>query len=116
MNNLFSALLPALFQAVLAMSLTAAAAAAAVLVIRAVMKALHVPRAIVFLLWAVVLFRMVCPVSFSSSWSLLSLLPAAEQQTAVLSADREALSPASPAPISRATTTWAAWLIAEPNI
>ena len=94
MNNLFSALLPALFQAVLAMSLTAAAAAAAVLVIRAVMKALHVPLAIVFLLWAVVLFRMVCPVSFSSSWSLLSLLPAAEQQTAVLSADREALSPA----------------------
>lgn len=82
MNNLFSALLPALFQAVLAMSLTAAVTALAVLAIRAVMGALRVPRAIVFLLWAVVLFRMVCPVSFSSSWSLLSLLPAAEEQAA----------------------------------
>ena len=84
MNNLFSALLPALFQAVLAMSLTAAVTALAVLAIRAVMGALRVPRAIVFLLWAVVLFRMVCPVSFSSSWSLLSLLPAAEEQSADL--------------------------------
>ena len=84
MNNLFSALLPALFQAVLAMSLTAAVTALAVLAIRAVMGALRVPRAIVFLLWAVVLFRMVCPVSFSSSWSLLSLLPAAEEQAADL--------------------------------
>ena len=77
MNNLFSAVLPALFQAVLVMSLTAAATALAVLLIRAVMRILEVPRAIVFLLWAVVLFRMVCPVSFSSSWSLLSLFPAA---------------------------------------
>ena len=85
MNNLFSALLPALFQAVLAMSLTAAVTALAVLAIRAVMGALRVPRAIVFLLWAVVLFRMVCPVSFSSSWSLLSLFPAAEEQVAEFS-------------------------------
>lgn len=84
MNNLFSALLPALFQAVLAMSLTAAVTALAVLAIRAVMGALRVPRAIVFLLWAVVLFRMVCPVSFSSSWSLLSLFPVAEEQAADL--------------------------------
>lgn len=82
MNNLFSAVLPALFQAVLVMSLTAAATALAVLLIRAVMRMLEVPRAIVFLLWAVVLFRMVCPVSFSSSWSLLSLFPAAEEQVA----------------------------------
>ena len=82
MNNLFSAVLPDLFQAVLVMSLTAAATALAVLLIRAVMRILEVPRAIVFLLWAVVLFRMVCPVSFSSSWSLLSLFPAAEEQVA----------------------------------
>lgn len=85
MNNLFSAVLPALFQAVLVMSLTAAATALAVLLIRAVMRILEVPRAIVFLLWAVVLFRMVCPVSFSSSWSLLSLFPAAEEQVASFS-------------------------------
>ncbi len=82
MNNLFSAVLPALFQAVLVMSLTAAATALAVLLIRAVMRILKVPRAIVFLLWAVVLFRMVCPVSFSSGWSLFSLLPPAEEQVA----------------------------------
>ena len=82
MNNLFSAVLPDLFQAVLVMSLTAAATALAVLLIRAVMRILEVPRAIVFLLWAVVLFRMVCPVSFSSNWSLLSLFPAAEEQVA----------------------------------
>ena len=82
MNNLFPAVLPALFQAVLVMSLTAAATALAVLLIRTVMRILEVPRAIVFLLWAVVLFRMVCPVSFSSSWSLLSLFPAAEEQVA----------------------------------
>ena len=87
MSNLFSAVLPALFQAVLAMSLTAAAAALAVLLIRAVMRILEVPRAIVFLLWAVVLFRMVCPVSFSSNWSLLSLFPAAEEQVAGFSDD-----------------------------
>lgn len=84
MNNLFSAVLPALFQAVLVMSLTAAVTALAVMAIRAVMGALRVPRAIVFLLWAVVLFRMMCPVSFSSSWSLLSLFPAAEEQAADL--------------------------------
>lgn len=85
MNNLFPAVLPALFQAVLVMSLTAAATALAVLLIRTVMRILEVPRAIVFLLWAVVLFRMVCPVSFSSSWSLLSLFPAAEEQVAEFS-------------------------------
>lgn len=86
MNSLFSSLLPTLFQAVLAMSLTAAVTALAVLAIRAVMRTAKVPRAIVFLLWAVVLFRMVCPVSFSSSWSLLSFFPPAEEQTADLPA------------------------------
>lgn len=86
MNSLFFSLLPTLFQAVLAMSLTAAVTALAVLAIRAVMRTAKVPRAIVFLLWAVVLFRMVCPVSFSSSWSLLSFFPPAEEQTADLPA------------------------------
>lgn len=59
------------------MSLTAGLTALVVLALRAVLVKSKAPAVLRLLLWAVVLFRMVCPVSFSSVWSPASLLEAA---------------------------------------
>lgn len=58
------------------MSLTAGLTALAVLALRALLIRLKAPAFLRLLLWAVVLFRMVCPVSFPSVWSPASLLAA----------------------------------------
>lgn len=65
-----------LFRTVLTMSLTATVAAAVVMLLRLLLKRLNAPRPVIFLLWAVVLFRMVCPFSFESPASALGLVPA----------------------------------------
>ena len=63
-----------LFPAVLNMSITASVAVCAVLLAR---LALHrAPRSISYALWAVVLFRLLCPVSLPSPLSALNLLSA----------------------------------------
>ena len=51
------------------MSLTASAVILILALIRPLLR--RAPRAVTFLLWAVVLFRLVCPVSFSAEFSLL---------------------------------------------
>jgi beta-lactamase regulating signal transducer with metallopeptidase domain len=64
----------ALFLKILNMSLTAGIVITLVLVTRLPLK--KAPKIFSYALWAVVLFRLVCPVSFSSPFSLFSLLPA----------------------------------------
>lgn len=60
------------FSAVLEMSGAAALAAAGVILIRVPLSRL--PKRFSYALWFVVLFRMLCPVSFSSAFSFLGLL------------------------------------------
>ena len=67
------------------MSLTAALTTLVVIALRWVLIRLKAPAFVRLLLWVVVLFRMVCPVSFTSPWSAAALVegalpPAAEVQ------------------------------------
>ena len=73
-KNLMYLLPPVLFN----LSLTASIVIVAVLVVRFFLR--KAPRVWSYALWAVVAFRLICPVSFSSDFSLLSIVdaPAAE--------------------------------------
>lgn len=62
-----------IFSGLLAMSLTASAVIVCVIFLRLLLK--KVPKVYSYLLWIVVLFRLLCPVSLSSDWSLLGLFP-----------------------------------------
>lgn len=68
-----------LFLGILNMSLTAGITILAVLIIRFMLN--RAPKIFSYALWAVVLFRLLCPFSFSSAVSLLGILraPQAEQ-------------------------------------
>ena len=55
-----------LFSTVLRMSLTAGLVILAVLAARAVLRLAGAPRKYAYVLWAVVLFRLLCPVSLPS--------------------------------------------------
>ena len=70
------AALEALFRTVLQMSLTGCFVILIVLLARLCLK--RAPRIFSYCLWAVVLFRLCCPVSFESS---LSLVPQLSRQT-----------------------------------
>jgi hypothetical protein len=65
--------LPDLFIRVLNMSITASYIIAAVLLIRFALR--KAPKIFSYLLWSVVGFRLVCPVSFSSMLSLFNARP-----------------------------------------
>lgn len=69
------------FSQILNMSLTASAVILVVLVLRWLLRRL--PKAFSYALWAVVLFRLLCPISFSSQWSMLGLISEPTQQTQV---------------------------------
>ena len=69
-----------LFSTVLNMSLIGSFTAAAVLLIRWFLKG-RTPRWISYALWAVVLIRLLVPVSFSAPVSLFSLLPSHHADT-----------------------------------
>lgn len=60
-----------LFITVLNMSLTASYAALIVMAVRFVLKKVQFPKIFSYALWAVVLFRLVCPFSFESTLSLI---------------------------------------------
>ena len=62
------------FPAVLNMSLTASVVIVFVLLARLLLR--RAPRIISYALWAVVLFRLLCPVSLSAGFSLLNLVDA----------------------------------------
>lgn len=74
----------ALFLTILRMSVTAAAVILVVLLARLLLR--RAPKIFSYALWAVVLFRLLCPVSFSSGFSLLpgvQTQPAGKAQTSV---------------------------------
>ena len=71
--------LPAAFSAVLNMSITASIAILIILLARIVLK--RAPKIFSYALWAVVLFRLLCPVSLTSSLSVLGLFPAPTTET-----------------------------------
>lgn len=98
-----------LLAAVGGMSLTAGLTALVVLVLRWALVGLRVPAFVRLLLWVVVLFRMVCPVSFTSPWGAAALVEEALPTTAQVQTTREpvqqpgtagvpAISPAEPLP------------------
>ena len=66
--------LHAAFSAVLNMSITASIAILVILLARILLK--RAPKIFSYLLWAVVLFRLLCPVSLTSQFSLMGLFPA----------------------------------------
>lgn len=68
------------FLSVLNMSATASVVIAAVLLVRALLK--KAPKKYSYLLWAVVGFRLCCPVSLSSALSLFNVMPSAPVQSA----------------------------------
>ena len=65
-------MLESLFIRVLNMSLTGSLMILAVLSVRFLLR--KTPRLFSYVLWLVVLFRLLCPVSFESSFSLLGVL------------------------------------------
>ena len=67
-------LLHAVFSAVLNMSITASIAILVILLARILLK--RAPKIFSYVLWAVVLFRLLCPVSLTSQFSLMGLVPA----------------------------------------
>ena len=98
-----------LLAAVGGMSLTAGLTTLVVLVLRWALVRLRTPAFVRLLLWAVVLFRMVCPVSFTSPWGAAALVEEALPTTAQVQATQEpvqqpgaagvpAISPAEPLP------------------
>lgn len=64
--------LPGLFTVILNMSITASYVAVGVMIVRVLFK--KAPKIFSYALWAVVLFRLICPLSFSSPFSFLGVL------------------------------------------
>lgn len=67
-----------IFLQILKMSITASIVILLVLLIRVMLR--KTPKVFSYALWAVVLFRLVCPVSFESDFSLLSIFPDMDNQ------------------------------------
>ena len=72
-------LLQTFFSTVLNMSITASIAILVILLARIVLK--RTPKIFYYALWAVVLFRLLCPVSLTSGFSLMGLVPAPTTET-----------------------------------
>jgi len=64
--------LPGMFTTILNMSITASYVGISVILVRILLR--KAPKIFSYALWAVVLFRLVCPLSFSSAFSFLGLL------------------------------------------
>ena len=62
-----------IFRTVIKMNFAASAAAAAVLVLKFVMQKLGCPRRVTYFLWAVIAFRLICPVFPASQLSMFNL-------------------------------------------
>lgn len=85
------------FPAVLNMSLTAIPVILAVLLARLILK--HAPKIFAYTLWAVVLFRLLCPVSFTADFSLLGALHAPVRESTAIVSTVEYVRPPQAAPI-----------------
>ena len=71
--------LQTVFSTVLNMSITASISILVILLARIVLK--RAPKIFSYALWAVVLFRLLCPVSLTSGFSLMGLFPAPTTET-----------------------------------
>lgn len=69
------------FITILNMSLTASYAAIAVIIARLLLK--KAPKVFSYALWSIVLFRLICPFSFSSGFSLFGLLGPVQTGTSI---------------------------------
>ncbi|MGF7143264.1 beta-lactamase regulating signal transducer with metallopeptidase domain [Anaerotaenia torta] len=68
-----------LFTTVLNMSITASYVAAGIILVRILLK--KAPKIFSYAIWAVLLFRLICPFSFSTSFSFLGLLNVKSQNS-----------------------------------
>lgn len=68
---------PVLFR----MSLTAGIMVLLVLAVRALFQKMGMPKIFSYALWGIVLFRLLCPVSFSAPFSILTLVPRLSQES-----------------------------------
>ncbi len=68
----------AIFLQILNMSISASYVILFVLLVRLLLK--RAPRAMMFILWAVVLFRLLCPLSFESAFSFMRVNPVTVRQ------------------------------------
>ena len=85
------------FPAVLNMSAAAIPIICAVLLARLILK--RAPKIFSYVLWAVVLFRLLCPVSLSASFSLLGALNAPVRETAAVISTVEYVHPMPPSAV-----------------
>ena len=74
--------LQGMFTTILNMSITASYVAICVFLVRILLR--KAPKKFSYALWAVVLFRLVCPLSFSTAFSFLGLLNVNSQNNAGL--------------------------------
>jgi beta-lactamase regulating signal transducer with metallopeptidase domain len=72
--------LSGLFTTILNMSITASYVAVAIILVRLLLR--KAPKIFSYALWAVVLFRLICPLSFTSAFSILGLLNVNSQNNA----------------------------------
>lgn len=79
-----------IFPQVLEMSLTASAVIPVVLLVRLLLK--RAPKVFSYLLWSVVLFRLLCPVSIPSAFSLMRLVTPVSE-TGIVERAAEAVAP-----------------------
>ncbi|MCH5188027.1 MAG: M56 family metallopeptidase [Oscillospiraceae bacterium] len=75
--------MPEIFETVLKMNLMAAAAAAVVLPVKLLLEKVGLPRGVLFWLWAVIAFRLVCPIAPQSGVSLMNVFQEEAPQTIV---------------------------------
>lgn len=88
------------FPAVLNMSLTAIPVILAVLLARLILK--RAPKIFSYALWAVVLFRLLCPVSVTAGFSLLGALDAPVRESTAIVNSVEYVRPSQTAPVTPA--------------
>ncbi|MDD4665764.1 MAG: M56 family metallopeptidase, partial [Clostridia bacterium] len=72
--------LPGLFTTILNMSITASYVAVGIILVRLLLR--KAPKIFSYALWGVVLFRLICPLSFTSAFSFLGLLNIDSQNNA----------------------------------
>ncbi len=97
------------FQTILRMNVSAMICAAVVLALKLLLNKLSAPRRITFCLWAVIAFRLVCPVSMPSQFSVYNVFGSFES-TSVLKAvervDAEIANYSVSAPIIQKNSLW----------
>ena len=103
-----------LFLTVLRMSLSASAVILAVLLIRVLLR--RAPKKWSYLLWSVVGFRLCCPVSFRSAFSLFAVAPTQAQKVEHLLSEAPMAAAPTAAPSTVTLPTAAPQITAAPQM